>query len=40
MAGGTWNSQNKLQPGVYINVISRMAQPISIGDRGIVAIAK
>ncbi len=40
MAGGTWNSQNKTQPGVYINVISKMAQPISIGDRGIVAIAK
>lgn len=40
MAGGTWNSQNKKQPGVYINVISRMAQPISIGDRGVVAIAK
>ena len=40
MAGGTWTSQNKKQPGVYINVKSSMAQSVSVGDRGIVAICK
>jgi hypothetical protein len=40
MAGGTWTSQNKKQPGVYINVKSSMAQAVSVGDRGIVAICE
>lgn len=40
MAGGTWTSQNKVLPGVYINTQSREAVNISIGDRGVVAIAK
>lgn len=38
MAGGTWVSQNKVRPGVYINFKAR-PQPLgSIGERGIVAI--
>ncbi|MDK2966477.1 phage tail sheath family protein [Lacrimispora sp.] len=40
MAGGTWTSQNKKQPGVYINVRSNMAQAVSVGDRGVVAICE
>ncbi|MDF2885803.1 MAG: Phage tail sheath protein [Lacrimispora sp.] len=40
MSGGTWTSQNKKQPGVYINVKSSMAQVVSVGDRGVVAICK
>lgn len=40
MAGGNWTSQNKKQPGVYINVKSSMAQAVSVGDRGVVAICE
>lgn len=40
MAGGTWTSQNKVQPGVYINTKSQGNLPVSIGEKGIVAIAK
>lgn len=40
MAGGTWTSQNKILPGVYINVQSRESVNVSIGDRGTVAIPK
>ncbi|WP_124065728.1 phage tail sheath family protein [Clostridium sp. E02] len=40
MAGETWTSQNKKQPGVYINVKSSMTQAVSVGDRGIVAICE
>ena len=40
MAGGTWTSQNKKQPGVYINVKSSMTQAVSVGDRGVVAICE
>lgn len=40
MAGGTWTSQNKVQPGVYINTKSQGNLPISIGEKGIVAIAE
>lgn len=40
MAGGTWISQNKKQPGVYINVKSKMKQDSGIGDRGVVAICE
>ncbi len=38
MAGGTWTSQNKVQPGVYINTKSQGNLPVSIGEKGIVAI--
>lgn len=40
MAGGTWTSQNKPLPGVYINVSSRGSMNTSVSERGIVAIAK
>jgi len=39
MAGGTWTAQNKVRPGVYINIRSE-AQPIgALGERGIATIA-
>ena len=40
MAGGTWTSQNKKIPGVYINVKSWGNVSPSIGDSGVVAIAE
>ena len=40
MAGGTWVSQNKVLPGVYINVKSKEAVTINVGERGTVAIGK
>ena len=40
MAGGTWMSQNKVQPGVYINTKSRGNLSANIGEKGIVAIAE
>lgn len=40
MAGGTFTSQNKVLPGVYINVQSQEAVNFSAGNRGTVAIAK
>lgn len=40
MAGGTWTSQNKVQPGVYINTKSQGNVKANIGTRGIVAIAE
>lgn len=40
MAGGTWTSQNKKQPGIYINVKSKMKQSVKTGDRGVVAICE
>lgn len=40
MAGGTWTSQNKVQPGVYINTKSQGSLPVSIGEKGVVAIAE
>ena len=40
MAGGTFTSMNKIIPGVYINTKSSGGAPVSIGDKGIVAIAK
>lgn len=40
MAGGIWTSQNKVQPGVYINTKSRGNLSASIGEKGIAAIAK
>ena len=38
MAGGTWTSQNKIPPGVYINTKSKGNLPISVGEKGVVAI--
>lgn len=40
MAGGTWTSQNKKQPGVYINVKSNTKIPVNVGARGVVAICE
>ncbi len=40
MAGGVWTSQNKVQPGVYINTKSRGNVSASVGEKGIVAIAE
>lgn len=40
MAGGTWTSQNKLQPGVYINTKSQGNLSVSIGEKGVAAIAE
>lgn len=40
MAGGTWKSQNRRQPGVYINVRSNMKPGSKTGSRGIVAVCE
>ncbi len=40
MAGGTWTSQNKVQPGVYINTRSKGNLAVSIGEKGTAAIAE
>lgn len=40
MAGGTWTSQNKVLPGVYINVKSQGSITPNVGERGVVAIAE
>lgn len=40
MAGGTWTSQNKVRPGVYINFTSAQDFGLTIGDRGVVAICE
>ena len=40
MAGGTFTSQSKVLPGVYINVKSKEAVTINVGERGTVAIGK
>ena len=40
MAGGTWTNQNKVQPGVYINVKSKGNINTNVGDKGIVVIAE
>ncbi|RRJ62403.1 phage tail sheath protein [Paenibacillus oralis] len=37
MAGGTWQVQNKVRPGVYINFKSQAQQGVTVGDRGTVA---
>lgn len=39
MAGGTWTTQNKVRPGVYINFASEGSLPGTVGDRGTVALA-
>ena len=40
MSAGIWTSQNKVLPGVYINVKSQPSVNAAVGERGIVAIAK
>lgn len=40
MAGGTWEFQNKKQPGIYINFKSSPTTLASVGERGTVAIAR
>lgn len=40
MAGGTWTSQNKVLPGVYINVKTAPASQYTPGERGTVAICE
>jgi hypothetical protein len=40
MAGGTWEYQNKKQPGFYLNMKSAQGARVSPGERGIVAIAR
>ncbi|WP_281885682.1 phage tail sheath family protein [Paenibacillus sp. YYML68] len=37
MAGGTWTTQNKVRPGVYVNFASQ-AQLGSISDRGVASL--
>lgn len=39
MAGGTWQSQNKIRPGVYIRFTSNRDLGLTVSDRGTVAIA-
>ena len=39
MAGGTWTTQNKVRPGVYVNVVSAGGPVGSAGSRGITSIA-
>ena len=38
MAGGTWTSQNKIRPGVYIRFRSDAGVGLTVGDRGTVTI--
>lgn len=38
MAGGTWNVQNKVRPGVYINFKSEPRATGTIGERGVVSL--
>lgn len=39
MAGGTWTSQNKVRPGVYVNTVSEPKALGAVGERGVVALA-
>jgi len=39
MAGGTWTTQNKVRPGVYVNIASNQNVAGKMGDRGITALA-
>ncbi|MFE4713958.1 phage tail sheath family protein [Paenibacillus sp. NPDC056722] len=39
MAGGTWTTQNKVRPGVYVNVASEQSAIGKMGERGITALA-
>lgn len=38
MAAGTWTTQNKVRPGIYINFNSAPKAPGTVGDRGIATI--
>lgn len=40
MAGGTWSSQNKVRPGVYIRFKTAKPTGLTVGERGTVAIAE
>lgn len=40
MAGGTWDFQNKIQPGIYINFKGSPTTLVTVGTRGVVAIPK
>lgn len=40
MAGGTWSSQNKIRPGVYIRFRSTAGLGLTVGERGVVAICE
>lgn len=40
MAGGTWNAQNKVRPGVYIRFKSSGQMGLTTGERGVVAICE
>lgn len=40
MAGGNWNAQNKVRPGVYINFGSKPDFSLNTGERGVVAICE
>ncbi|WP_379130932.1 phage tail sheath family protein [Paenibacillus sp. sgz500958] len=39
MAGGTWTTQNKVRPGVYVNIASTGQAVGKMGDRGTAALA-
>lgn len=39
MAGGTWTTQNKVRPGVYVNVATEQSAIGKMGERGIAALA-
>lgn len=40
MAGGTWTSQNKVRPGVYIRFKSAAGLGLTIGERGTVTLCE
>lgn len=40
MAGGSWNSQNKKRPGVYIRFRTASTPGVTEGNRGVVAICE
>ena len=40
MAGGTWSTQNKTRPGVYIRFKSAEASSFNAGERGVVTICE
>ena len=40
MAGGTWSTQNKVRPGVYIRFKSTGEQGLTVGERGTVTICE
>lgn len=40
MAGGTWTTQNKIRPGVYIRFRSAQNTALTVGERGVVTICE